>query len=56
MAWQPDNIIERFKEHLSFLGRGCNDVAKRIASSQEAIKNSFALLSLADKIEAEQLH
>jgi hypothetical protein len=38
MTGQSDDIIEVFKEHLNSTRSSCGDIAKRIASSQEAAR------------------
>jgi hypothetical protein len=53
MNRQSDHITQAFKEHLEILRRGCRDAAEHITISQEAIKRSFELLVLTDKLEAE---
>jgi hypothetical protein len=50
----PDNITEAFNDHLKTLRGACGDAAEHVTKSREALKHSFALLRLADKIEAEQ--
>jgi hypothetical protein len=54
MAWQQNNIIEVFREHLDALHRGYDDAVEHVTISRQTIERSQGLLRLIDKIEAEQ--
>jgi len=48
-----DYIIDMFKEHLRALRDGRDEVTGQIIISRQMIVRSYALLRLADKIEAD---
>ena len=53
MTAQLDHVIDMFKEHLKVLRDDRDEVTGLIIISRQMIARSYALLRLADKIEAD---